>query len=70
MKVLNSYLSTLRTSNRGIFFHSMTISRGRSNYKLEDDSNLIEPEDPKIVYEWKVFHFPFTKVKLSLNTLK
>jgi hypothetical protein len=31
---------------------------------------LIQPEDPRIVYEWNVFHFPFTQVKLSLNTLK
>lgn len=42
----------------------------KSNYRLEDSSNLIEPEDPRIVYESNVFHFPFTQVKLSLNTLK
>lgn len=42
----------------------------KSNFKLEDTSNIIHAEDPKIVYEWNVFHFPFTQAKLSLMILK
>lgn len=45
--------------------------RRKANYKLEDGSSVVQVvEDAKIVYEWNVFRFPFTKVKLSLATLK
>lgn len=39
---------------------------------MKDSSNLIDTDrkDSKIIFEARVFCFPFTEVKLSLNTLK
>jgi len=39
---------------------------------MKDSSNLLDldKEDSKIIYEARVFHFPFTQVKLSIKALK
>ena len=42
------------------------------NYKMRDSSNIldIDREDTKVIYEARIFNFPFTQVKLSIKTLK
>jgi hypothetical protein len=39
---------------------------------MKDSSNFLdaEKEDSKIIYEAKIFNFPFTQVKLSIKVLK
>lgn len=67
MKFISFYIEDIKS--RYVFPFNDNFKR-KNNYKIEDGSNLIQSEDPKIVYEWNVFHFPFTRVKLSLATLK
>jgi len=42
------------------------------NYKMKDNSNILDldREESKIIYEAKIFNFPFTQVKLSIKVLK
>ena len=42
------------------------------NYRLKDGQSTLEPEqeDSTVIYEAKVFQFPFTQVKLSIKVLK
>lgn len=42
------------------------------NYRMRDGQSVLEPdrEDSKIIYEARVFNFPFTQVKLSIKVLK
>lgn len=39
---------------------------------MKDSTAILdfEKEDSKIIYEAKIFHFPFTQVKLSIKVLK
>jgi len=56
---------------RYIFPFNMNFKR-KMNYKMKDNSNILdlEKEDTKIIYEARVFNFPFTQVKLSIKILK
>ena len=42
------------------------------NYKMKDSNNIldVDKEDSKIIYEARIFNFPFTQVKLSIKILK
>lgn len=42
------------------------------NFKMKDNNNIldIDKEDSKIIYEARIFNFPFTQVKLSIKILK
>ena len=46
--------------------------RRKLNYKLKDTINILENEreETKIIYEAKIFQFPFTQIKLSIKVLK
>ena len=39
---------------------------------MKDSNNIldIDAEDSKIIYQARIFHFPFTQVKLSIKVLK
>lgn len=54
-----------------IFPFNLNFKR-KMNYKMKDSNNLldIDKEDSKIIYEARIFNFPFTQVKLSIKILK
>ena len=56
---------------RYIFPFNLNFKR-KMNYKMKDNSNIldIDKEDSKIIYEARIFNFPFTQVKLSIKILK
>jgi hypothetical protein len=56
---------------RYIFPFNVNFKR-KMNYKMKDNNNIldIEKEDSKIIYEARIFNFPFTQVKLSIKILK
>jgi hypothetical protein len=39
---------------------------------MKDSTNIldIDRDESKIIYEAKIFNFPFTQIKLSIKTLK
>ena len=54
-----------------IFPFNLNFKR-KMNYKMKDSNNLIDTdkEDSKIIYEARIFNFPFTQVRLSIKILK
>ena len=56
---------------RYIFPFNQNFKR-KLNYKLKDGQSTLQPqqEDSTVIYEAKVFQFPFTQIKLSIKVLK
>ena len=56
---------------RYIFPFNENFAR-KNRYKMKDNTNLLDldRDDSKLIFEAAIFRFPFTQIKLNLNTLK